>query len=300
MNRYREISDYLVLTIAVINVSAASILVRLSGVHGYVAASWRLLIGSILTFPIFLFYMNRRQVCIRIEPKYLIYMAISGVSLALHFTLWMESLRHLAVGASVTIVDAYPALLALIGTIFYGEKYSFREYLGIILTFLGISSLTFESLENGYSPPGGDPFIGSIYALLGMIAVTIYFAIGKGVRRKYDTVSYTLVVYSIAASTSIAMSTFEGLSLVGYSLETYIFLLLLGIVPMLGGHTLLNYLLDRMKLAAVTVPVITEPIVSSILAYILFGESLPSLIILYMAISIIGIFLVLTGGIGNE
>ncbi len=293
----KRVGDYIVLAIAVVNVSAASILVRLSNVHGYVAASWRLLIGSILTLFIYLYLKRRFRLESPINFKHVFYMALSGVSLALHFTLWMESLRHLAVGASVTIVDAYPALLAIIGTTIFKERYSWREYIGIIITFIGISSLTFESFTNGYSPPGGDPILGSIYALLGMFAVSIYFSIGKAIRASYDTISYTLVVYTVAAITSILMTIYEGIPLLGYPLESYLYLLLLGIVPMVGGHTLLNYLLSRMKLAAVTVPVITEPIVSSILAYILFGEALPSLIILYMSLSILGISLVLTGGI---
>lgn len=286
--------DYIILSIALVNVSAASILVRLASVHGFVAASWRLIIGSILTLAILAIY---RQGGSKYRPslKETLYMVISGISLALHFGLWMWSLQHLNVGPSVTIVDGYPALLAVIGSIFFNEHYSIKEYIGIGFTFTGVALLSIESFREGVAPPGGDPLLGSILAFLGMIAVAIYFTIGKYIRLNIDTVTYTGYVYSSAAVVSLFMVYIVGEPMIGYPLESYIYLFLLGTVPMLGGHTLLNYLLKRMKLAAVTAPVITEPIVSSILAYILFSEYLSPYIVFYMAITIFGIALVLTG-----
>lgn len=287
--------DYIILSIALVNVSAASILVRLSSVHGFIASSWRLIIGSVLTIAILIIY--RRGIYNIPSFKEIVYMGLSGVALALHFGLWMWSLQHLNVGPSVTIVDGYPALLLIIGTIFFGEKYYIREYIGIGLTFSGVALLSLESFINDVSPPGGDPLFGVILAILGMISVAIYFAIGKHIRsREIDTMVYTGYVYSIAASTSLVMVFSIGEPMVGYPLDTYIYLFLLGTIPMLGGHTLLNYLLKRMKLAAVAAPVITEPIISSILAYILFGEYLTPNIIFYMALSIMGITLVLMRG----
>ncbi len=286
--------DYIILSIALVNVSAASILVRLASVHGFVAASWRLIIGSILTLALLLLF-RRGTPLQKPTPKEVFYMVISGVSLALHFGLWMWSLQHLNVGPSVTIVDGYPALLAVIGTIFFGERYTMKEYTGIGLTFSGVALLSIESFREGVAPPGGDPILGSILSFLGMIAVAIYFAIGKYIRMNIDTMTYTGYVYTTAALTSLVMVYIIGEPMTGYPLESYFYLLLLGTVPMLGGHTLLNYLLKRMKLAAVTAPVITEPIVSSILAYILFKEYLSPYIIVYMGITILGITLVLGG-----
>ena len=286
--------DYIILSIALVNVSAASILVRLAAVHGFVAASWRLVIGSLLTLALLAVYRRGRPLQ-KPSAKEVMYMVLSGVSLALHFGLWMWSLQHLNVGPSVTIVDGYPALLAVIGTIFFKERYSIKEYSGIGLTFTGVALLSIESFREGVAPPGGDPLLGSILAFLGMIAVAIYFTIGKYIRLNIDTVTYTGYVYSAAAIVSLAMVYMIGEPMLGYPMESYLYLLLLGTVPMLGGHTLLNYLLKRMKLAAVTAPVITEPIVSSILAYILFKEYLSPYILIYMAITIVGIALVLTG-----
>lgn len=286
--------DYIILSIALIDVSAASILVRLASVHGFIAASWRLIIGSVLTIAILIIY--RRGIYRNLSFKEIVYMGFSGVALALHFGLWMWSLQHLNVGPSVTIVDGYPALLLVIGTIFFGERYYIREYIGIGLTFSGVALLSLESFINGISPPGGDPLFGVILATLGMISVAIYFTIGKHIRRgNIDTMIYTGYVYSIAAVTSLIMVFSIGEPMVRYPFDTYIYLFLLGTIPMLGGHTLLNYLLKRMKLAAVAAPVITEPIISSILAYILFGEYLTPNIIFYMALSIVGITLVLMG-----
>ncbi len=288
-----RLQDFIILGIAVTNVSTASILVRLAGVHGFVAASWRLIFSSILTGLLLL--ASRGSLRLSLSGLDLSIMAVSGVALALHFDLWMVSLFHLSVGPSVTIVDSYPALLAVVGWRFFRERYSAIQLAGAAVAMAGVALLALHSAGGGLAPQGGNPVIGSVLALAGMVCVAVYFSIGKSMRRKYDTLSYTLVVYSIAALVSTAFTLMIGEPLVGYSHKTMILLLLLAVLPMLGGHTLINFMLGRMSLLASTVPILGEPVGASILAWIILHESLDPLTILFMALTIFGIALTLLG-----
>ncbi len=281
---------YLLLSVAIANISTASILVRLSGVHGFVAATWRLVISSIITL-VFLFLIDRKA---RIpEPVDILWMSISGFALAMHFGLWMMSLHYINVAPSVTIVDSYPALLAIAGRVLFGERSRKPQISGAIIAMLGVAGLAFYSNNRTLAPPGGDPLMGSLLAFGGMIAVAIYFIIGKSMRNRYSTLIYTGMVYSIASIISILISISMGQQLMGYSARTTAYLVLLGVLPMLGGHTIINYALARLSLLSATIPILGEPVGAGILAWALLGEPLYPGEIALMGITLVGISLVL-------
>ena len=224
------------------------------------------------------------------EKKDLLLMIMSGVSLALHFDLWMLSLSYTSVAVSVTIVDSYPALLALIGTVVLGENYNRLHYTGALLAMVGVALLSLS--QYGYSEAS---FTGAILAFGGMLGVAAYFTIGRMLRARYSTLTYTLFVYTTAALVSTILTLALGLELTGYTSRAYMLLALLALVPMLGGHTLLNYIIKRLSLLATTVPVLGEPIGASILAYIILGETIPPQTLVFMTITLAGILITLLG-----
>ena len=288
----RRLLVYAMLGMAVINISTASILVRLAGVHGFVAASWRLILSALLTW---LLLALARQPLPRLGLGSLALMAASGAALALHFGLWMMSLFHLNVAVSVTIVDSYPALLAVAGIVLFGEKPDKLQVAGAAIAMLGVAVLAAYSADAGNVPEGGDPVLGSLLAFAGMLAVATYFIIGKRMRAEYTTLQYTAIVYSIAALVGSAITRGLGHPLTGYDPTTYVYLTLLAILPMLGGHTVINYALARLSLLAATIPILGEPVGAAILAWIILGERITPVEALLMAAVIAGLGLVLYG-----
>lgn len=280
--------------VAVANISTASILVRLAGVHGLVAATWRLILSSIITLILFSLSSSRESLK-ALNTRDVLLMTASGIALALHFGLWMMSLFHLTVAASVTIVDSYPALLAITGHYILGERYGRVQLTGSLIAMAGVAGLAVSSTHSSLHPPGGDPMAGSILSLAGMVAVAVYFLIGKAMRAKYSTLTYTGIVYGIAALVAALLTKLSGYSITGYRPETYLYLLGLALLPMLGGHTIINFVLERLSLLAATVPVLGEPVGAAILAWIILGEPTTPLEALWMAVTLTGIGMVLLG-----
>ncbi|MCE4612542.1 MAG: DMT family transporter [Desulfurococcales archaeon] len=285
--------DLLLLLLAVANVSTASMWVKLAGgegVHGFEAATWRLAISSIITFLVLvgrgkagfadLKGLGRRGAAL---------MLLSGVSLSLHFDLWMLSLFYTSVAVSVTVVDSYPVVLALVGRFLFGESYTFLHYLGSSLAFGGIVLMSFYT-----SRDVALDLYGILLALGGMLGVALYFSIGKYFRsRGLPTDAYTATVYSVAALTSAVLTLLIGEDLRGFTMKGWAYLVALALIPMLGGHTVLNYLLGRLSLLATTVPVLGEPVGATILAYLVLGESVEPAIVVFMAVTLTGIGLVM-------
>jgi drug/metabolite transporter (DMT)-like permease len=72
----------------------------------------------------------------------------------------------------------------------------------------------------------------------------------------------------------------------GYPKQAYIWLLLLALVPQLIGHSSFNWALRYLSAAFVSITLLSEPVGSTILAYILLDEK-PTIIMIIGAILIL-------------
>jgi drug/metabolite transporter (DMT)-like permease len=77
-----------------------------------------------------------------------------------------------------------------------------------------------------------------------------------------------------------------GESPIGYSLDVYLWVLLLALVPQLLGHSTFNWALRYLPASYVSVTLLGEPIGSAILAYFFLGET-PSGLMIFGAILIL-------------
>ncbi|MFZ8794754.1 MAG: hypothetical protein ACO2O2_12850 [Acidilobaceae archaeon] len=83
--RVSNLVYYAILGVAVVNVSTASILVRLAGgegVHGFAVAAWRLALSSILTWILLLLLGGSSLARLLSRPRDLALMSMSGIALA--------------------------------------------------------------------------------------------------------------------------------------------------------------------------------------------------------------------------
>lgn len=276
---------WIALIMAVISVSWASILVVLSNASGLVCALWRLIFSSILTWILLALFRSK----IEVNSKTLKLTFIAGLCLAIHFTLWMKSLFMIPVAISTTIVSSNPLFSSLLGFILLREKPSMTQIIGAILAIMGISLLV--GLTSQAS--GAIGILGIIYALIGALTVAIYFTIGRNLRHIMDTVSYTAPVYSFAAIILLAIAIIHNENILNYNINTWSIFIALALIPMLLGHTLLNYALKYMKLITVTTITLGEPVGATILAKIILNQPIKIETILAIIITLIGITLTL-------
>ena len=113
----------------------------------------------------------------------------------------------------------------------------------------------------------------SLYIFLGYQARTKGFSIG----------GYIVVVYTIAAILLLPIPFIFGVGYSGHSGSVYFYLLLIGLLPQLIGHTSINWAMGWVSPTFITLAVLFEPVGASFLGYLLFGE-VPSLITLLGAV----------------
>jgi len=257
--------QYLVLTIGVISVSFAAIFVRLAEAPPLVVATYRLCLASLIIVPVALVHSGNELR--HLSRRNIMMASLSGAFLALHFGLWIASLRYTSVATSVMLVTTSPIFVAIVSYFLLQEKLSKQTILGIVISLIGSFLIGYGNWRLG-----ANSLFGGILAFLGALAVAGYLLIGRLLRRSIGFLSYVSLVYGSAAVLLLLSTLPFGYSLVGYSPTTYTMLALLAVVPQLIGHSAFNWSLRFLPATLITIAILGEPVGAAILASLILNE----------------------------
>lgn len=277
--------------------STASLFIRYAQAEGapsLVIAAFRLTLASLILLPIIL--LRHRTELRALSRTEWVLAALSGVFLGLHFGAWISSLAYTSVASSVVIVTSSPLFVALLAAVFLRETLTRSMMLGMGVALMGGVTVGLSdtcSLQTGCPPLSefvqGEAFWGDLLALIGAIAVAVYYTIGRRLRNSLSLMVYIFVTYSIAALSLCLAVGVAGLPIAGYAPSVYGWLLLLALIPQLIGHSAFNWALKYLPATYVSVTVLGEPIGSVILAFFLLGETPSPLKLIGGALILVGI-----------
>jgi drug/metabolite transporter (DMT)-like permease len=301
VDRRPPVYPLLVLCFGILAVSTGSIFTRFAQVNApsLVIAAGRLTIASIILFPIAA--TRRRGEIFSLKQGELLLVLLSGFFLALHFATWISSLAFTSVASSVVLVTTTPLWVALLAPFTLNERISRPTMIGMVLALMGgiIIGLSDSCIFfNGrlICPALNDfiqgrAFLGDLLALIGAIMAAAYVIIGRRMRNQMSLVGYIFVVYGMAALVLVILMLLAGESPIGYPPSTYLWILLLALIPQLLGHSSFNWALGYVSAAYVSITLLGEPIGATILAYFLLHEK-PTVMKIFGAILILaGIYI---------
>jgi drug/metabolite transporter (DMT)-like permease len=287
----------LVMTFGILAISSGSILIKYTtDVPPIMIATYRLTFSTIILLSIF---KIKSLPFAKMDKKQWLLSALSGLFLAFHFITWITSLSYTSVASSVVLVTMNPIFVGLFTIIFFKEKMHISLLAGIILSVVGSIVLTVgDSGLQGLIITNKKALYGDILALTGALMTSFYLLIGSKVREKIDLMTYITTVYGFSALFLIIISISMGLSFTGYKTNSYIYMLLLAILPQLIGHTSFNWALKHLKSSMVAITTMGEPIGASVLAYFLLGESVS--LMQFIGICLIFIAIILASSKGKK
>ena len=279
----REILLPSVLTLGIVVISFGAIIIRLvSGASVFAISAWRLGVASLILLPISI----HRGALTSISRRNLLFSALSGFFLSLHFILWIASLDYTSVASSVVLVSTSPIFVGLGARLFIHEPPSRLLKIAIALAVGGAVVIGWGDMRLG-----GTALQGDLMAVGGAIMAAGYLLSGRRVRQEVPLSGYALTTYGTATILLLIVCLAMRQPLVGFSLPDYVWLILLGLGPQLIGHTSLNWALEYLQASVVSIVTLGEPIGATILAYIIFGEALTLTKGVGGAIILIGIYL---------
>jgi len=251
--------------IGIAAISTASIFIKLCDAHSLVIAAYRLGLASLLLCP---FALSRRRYGRILRGRWKL-LLLTGLFLGFHFIFWVASLKYTSVASSVVIVSTNPIFVGLGSYLLLKERMAGLTILGILLAvagavIIGLSDFTFSRYAG----------LGDLLALGGAVMASGYLIAGRRLRQEMDLISYIFPVYSGGAAVVLLIGLAAGVSFFGYSSRTYALFLMLALVPQLIGHSTFNWALKFFSASTVAVLILGEPIGSTLLAYLILGETL--------------------------
>ncbi len=272
------------LGVALVAISWAAVLFRLAGVPGGEAAWWRLLVGVSFT------YLACSLAGCR-GGEWMPISILAGASLALHFVSWFESLRLVSVTVSTSVVVTYPVFVLWFERAFESIALTLPRVAGVAAALAGVALMA-EPRKGAEAAS----VAGVGLALLGSFAGAVYFYSGRIARKRgADTLSYTLSAYTTALAVVTAYLVLEDRDPLAVPAESLPYLVALGIVPMIAGHTFINYALKYYHASLVTTLTLLEPFGASVLALIILGEEPPRYALPGAVLAVLGSMVVARG-----
>jgi len=261
-------SPYVVLGLAVVLVSFASVLVRLAAAPALSVAFYRVTLASLLLLPFAA--RDARRSYPTLGRRRVLLLAGAGVALALHFATWIASLSYTSIAASVLLVNTAPLFAIALARVFLDEPAPRVVVVATPLALAGAALIAFGDREAAPTS-----LFGNLLALAGAVALAAYHVIGRGQRSALPLNAYVLGVWTSAAATLGLLALALQAPFGGFEARTWLAFLGLALIPTLGGHGLVNKSLRLLPAPTVGLFLLGEPVGASILAWLLLAEVPP-------------------------
>jgi drug/metabolite transporter (DMT)-like permease len=254
----------------ILAVSTASIFIRFaqSDAPSLVIAAFRLCFAALVPLAV-AFSRNRKELA-GLSFQDMLLGLLSGIFLALHFATWISSLEYTSVASSVVLVSTTPLWVALAAPLVVQESIGRSVWIGMGLALAG--GILVAVGQHAAPAERTSPLWGNFLAVSGAWAAAGYLLIGRRLRRRLSLTSYIFIVYSMAALVLLMFMRVSGLTPLGYSPATYLWMIALAMVPQLLGHSTFNWALGHLPASFVSITLLGEPIGSTILAFLVLRE----------------------------
>lgn len=297
----RKIPPVLVLAIGIISVTSSSFIVLEAGeISNEMTARIRLAMFRVFFTAVFAYLILYKV--LRLNPKgesldevggkslnlsMTVAIFLSGCSLALHFALWFISLDYLPVGISLALTNSAPIFVVALTWFLYREQTSLVQILGVVIAVFGASILSFQILDNSTT------FVyGFVFAFLSAIALAIYLSLARkgvnelGLWNYFGKVNFVASLFLLCWLLLIRSSPF--------SVPALIYGFLLALVPGIMGHASFQYAMARVRSAIVSISTLGEPLLGTIVAWLILGQSLTFFQILGGLLILFGVYVTST------
>ncbi len=253
--------------LALFSLSTSAIFAKLNQMPSEILGFWRLGLAAVFLVSYQLFKKNFVPLGLNHKTKWVF---ISGFFFFLHLWTYKYAAKHTLVSNTMVLFATNPIWASIGGLLYFNEKIYRRVYVAYFIAFLGILYLVWSNLT--FTP---EYTLGNASALVSALFYSAYMLTGKKARQKLSNQVYSTYQYMTCAFFFLTASLYSGHSFIdGYTSISWLAVIGLIILPTFLGHFVLTNLVNTMNLGILSCGKLIEPIIASILAYLIFKESL--------------------------
>ena len=273
---------YLICFIAAVLWSTTAIFIRYLTVEfslpPIVLAFWRDLFVFLTIFIILWIF---RGSLLRIKRKDAWFMLLYGLILALFNTIWTFSVALNGAAVATVLVYSSPAFTAILGHWIFSERLDLLKTLVILLSIIGC-----VLVSGAYIPEVWEINLpGIVIGLISGLGLAGYSLMGRASARRsinpwtaltysFGVATFCLLGFNLLPSLSTSGLASTNLLWLGSSLNGWSVLLILGVLPTLGGFGLYTVSLTYLPAGVANLIATLEPVMTAVLAYIFLNERL--------------------------
>ncbi|WP_078911194.1 DMT family transporter [Streptomyces sp. NRRL WC-3742] len=281
-------ADLLLLAVSIAGISLSGPLISATAAPALAIALWRNVMSVGVLGPYAL--LRHRAELRGISRRALLLAVAAGALLAVHFALWMPSLRMTSVASATALVTTTPLWTILLMRLM-GHRAPRMVWLGTSVAFAGVLVLT--GVDLSLSPRA---LLGDALALAAGLAAAGYMLLGAEVRRSVSTTAYTLVCYATTAAGLLVICLATGTRLSGWPTGVWWQIVLLMATAQLLGHSLSNRVVRTLGPSITSTAILLETPGAAAIAAVWLGQWPPAAAYPAVVLILLGLVLVARGG----
>jgi drug/metabolite transporter (DMT)-like permease len=261
------INPVIALTVGIAAISTGAIFARAADAPSLVIAAYRVGLAALILAP-FAWWKCSREITGLSRSDWKLVLG-AGFFLAVHFATWIASLGYTSVASSVVFVETIPLWVGTLTPFVTGERPGKATLAGIGLSFAG--GILIGAGDFGI---GSRALFGDALALAGGFSGALYIMLGRKVRPRLSLLAYITTCYGTAGAILWTLVLASRTPFTGFSVPTWWAFAGMALVPQILGHSSYNWALRWFSASTVAICLLGEPIGSTLLAWIFFGETL--------------------------
>lgn len=276
----------LVLVVVIWGVNFTIVKIALLEMNPLVFNCFRVIVASV--FLIILSYFKKSS-----RPSRSIFLQLFAIGLignGIYQELFILGIYRTAAGVTALILAATPIFVMIIDSILHVEKIGYREWIGVIFSFIGIMLMIhIESLGS----LGNSALIGDLLILAGTICWASYIALAKPILSSVNPlqfVTYTVILGSpiviFASLPSLLSLDLRTVSWENWGIISYSALLSIAV-----AYTIWYASIQRIGTARTAIYQNLVPLIAVVIAWQILGEQLLTRQLLGGAMIFLGIYL---------
>jgi drug/metabolite transporter (DMT)-like permease len=250
------------------------------GLHdtfGFSALTLAFLRAGISFTIVFLILLFVRRDLLRLTRQSLVRLGLYGlIGIAIFYFVYAQAIITTTVTTAVVLLYTAPAFVALMAWRAWGESLDTRKLIAIGLAFAGCALVA-----RAYDPSQLSlNWLGIVFGLGAGFTYALFTVFSKAGMRQFST--WTLMTYELlfGALFLLPLQNMNELAILGKQPAAWLLLLGLAFGPTLGAITSFNLGLRDLPASNASILATLEPVVASVLAFIMLGERLEPLQIL--------------------
>ncbi|MDC1150564.1 DMT family transporter [Gammaproteobacteria bacterium] len=283
IKNFQVTNYFLMLALGATLIGFAPIFVKWSNLSPAAITFWRMLLALPLLAG-FNYAVNKKIFFKVKSKKTIFYAALASLAFTTDLTLWHYSMNITSVANATIIVNSAPVFVALLAFIFYKELPTKGFGKSFLITYTGIIGLIIFS--NNYA---NGKILGDFLCMIAALFYAIYLLIISKLNKE---TSLNIIFYTtfFCCLFSIVPMLMHSKSFLPISSFEWINLLLMAFLCQFGGQFLITFGIGKISASNGSIGLLMQPLTATLLAALIFSEILNLMQILFVFITLIGIY----------